>query len=209
MIPRRLLVISVLFLSAAALVKYFPFQVDVPLQRPLAELPLSWKGWEGRSYGLSAQIEQLLGVTEYLSRVYTRERDRVEIYIGYYRSQRAEQQIHSPRHCLPGGGLVPVSERVVRRDIPGYGPIRFVEALYQRGDARETFVYWYRMRDSHITNEYLLKLSMIWNSLRYRRNEATFVRISSPVPPGEGDAMKTIDLFMEDFLPLLATTLPV
>lgn len=204
----RLLIVSALILSTAGLVHYYPFQVDVPLVKPLAELPLSFSGWEGRGGTFSEAIEKNLGVSEYVSREYGRGADLIGVYIGYYQSQRAGEQIHSPRHCLPGSGLEVVSERVTNRQIPGYGPLRAVEALYRNGTDGTLFLYWYRMRDDHITNEYLLKLAMIWNSLAHRRNEAMFVRLSAQSPGDEAAAVASIDRFLKDFLPVLAGHIP-
>lgn len=204
----RLLVVSVLILLTAGLVHFYPFQVDVPLVKPLADLPLRFAGWDGRGGTFSEAIEKNLGVSEYVSRDYARGADRVGVYIGYYQSQRAGEQIHSPKHCLPGGGFQVVSERVTTRQIPGYGPLRAVEALYRNGTDGSLFLYWYRMRDEHITNEYLLKLAMIWNSLVHRRNEAMFVRLSAAAPVDTATATATLDRFMADFLPILAKHIP-
>lgn len=204
----RLLIVSFFLLLTAGLVHYYPFQVDVPLVKPLEDLPMSFAGWEGRGGTFSEAIERNLGVSEYVSRDYVRGADRVGVYIGYYQSQRAGEQIHSPKHCLPGGGLQVVSERITTRQIPGYGPLKAVEALYRNGADGTLFLYWYRMRDEHITNEYLLKLAMIWNSLVHRRNEAMFVRLSAAASADAAVAGATIDRFMKDFLPILAGHIP-
>lgn len=204
----RILIVSALLLLTAGLVHYYPFQVDIPLVKPLSALPLRFAGWEGRGETFSEAIEKNLGVSEYVSRNYLRGADRIGVYIGYYSSQRAGEQIHSPKHCLPGGGLQVVSERVTNRQIAGYGRLKAVEALYRNGMDGTLFLYWYRMRDEHITNEYLLKLVMIWNSLVHRRNEAMFVRLSAAAPADSAAAAATIDRFMEDFLPILAGHIP-
>ncbi len=204
----RFLIVSALLLLTAGLVRYYPFQVDVPLVKPLADLPLDFSGWQGRGGTFPEAIEKNLGVSEYVSREYGRGDDRIGVYIGYYRSQRAGEQIHSPRHCLPGGGLEVVWEQVTNRQIQGYGPLRAVAALYRNGTDGALFLYWYRMRDDHITNEYLLKLVMIWNSLAHQRNEAMFVRLSAPASGDVAAAAASIDRFLKDFLPVLAGHIP-
>lgn len=207
-VPGRILAAALLLLAAAGFVRLYPFQVEIPLKRPFTEIPERLAGWEGRSGVLPVAFERILGVTEYLSREYARGPHRVGVYLGYYSAQRAGAQIHSPRHCLPGGGLVKVSESVLDLSVPGYGPLRAMRAVYRSGGEDIVFLYWYRMRGAHVTNEYLLKLGMVWNSLVHRRNEALFVRLAAAAGPEPVDGDESIRLFMEDFLPVLAGHLP-
>lgn len=206
---KRLFAVALILVVSAVFMKVYPFQERVPLRRSFATFPLDWRGWQGRSAFFTDDIERNLGVQEYMQRFYEKENHAVDLYVGYYGAQKAGEQIHSPKHCLPGGGLEVVSADVLVKDVPGYGPVRYLEAIYQRGGEQWIFCYWYRMMDEHITNEYWLKLKMAWNSLVHRRNEATFVRLSVAVPEGRKDAAEAVlNDFMSDFLPLLGEYLP-
>ncbi len=43
------------------------------------------------------------------------------LYIGYYRSQRQGDSIHSPLNCMPGAGWEPVSQRPLSISVPNAG----------------------------------------------------------------------------------------
>ncbi|HEX9724653.1 MAG TPA: EpsI family protein, partial [Vicinamibacteria bacterium] len=96
-------------------------------KRPFSEFPMSIADrWDGRELGMEQHIVDLLGVTDYMMRLYHSrppdnqdnqdkpdkpdnqgEQDRaapVMLYIGYYESQRTGATYHSPKNCLPGAG---------------------------------------------------------------------------------------------------------
>jgi EpsI family protein len=180
----------------------------VPLKKALDEIPLNWKGWKGRIALFDMAVLEKLQVTEYIMREYRRGGERISIYIGYYGSQSAGKQIHSPKNCLPGGGWFKLSERQRSLDIDNQGRINFIEAVYEKGSDKEIFMYWYKMKNTYITNEYILKLYMIINSLRYGRNDAAFIRVSSPVTTSVEDTIHMTENAMKDFSPLLTEYLP-
>ncbi len=101
-----------------------------------------------------------------------------------------------------------MTEGKMSLDIDGVGKVYFIEAVYKKGNNMEVFVYWYKMKNAYITNEYILKLYMIINSIKYRRNDAAFIRFSAPVTTNVEDAAYLIERAMSDFLPLLKDYLP-
>ena len=205
---KRILIFSLVLVLFALYMKMFSFQETVPLKRQLDEFPLHWKGWEGNIFNFDEKTLSVLRVSEYLSRNYMKGSDRINLYIGYYGSQREGIQIHSPKHCLPGSGWFKLSERDRSLDIERVGKITFVEALYQKGTEKELFIYWYEMKNAYITDDYMLKWYMILNSLKYRRNEAAFIRFSTPVKTSIEESSYLIENAMRDFLPLLKDYMP-
>ncbi len=180
----------------------------VPLKKALDDFPLVWKGWEGNKNFFDAIILDRLRADEYMSREYVKGADRIQLYVGYYSSQKEGAQIHSPKHCLPGSGWFKVYEKNKILDIENTDKINYIEALYQKGSEKKLFIYWYKMKDVYITNDYILKLYMIINSLKYRRNDAAFLRFSTPVTKNVEDAENVIESAMRDLLPLLKDHLP-
>ena len=205
---RRILIISALILSLAIYLHLFPVNNIVPLKKAFADFPLKWKAWEGKVFYFDDVILDKLRVSEYIMREYRKGPGKVNLYIGYYGNQKEGAQIHSPKHCLPGGGWFKLSEREKSLTINQLGDVKFVAAIYKKGNDKELFYYWYQMKNNYITNEYLLKLYMILNSLRYRRNDAAFIRFSTPVANNTEDAVSLIEEAMNDFLPLLNNYLP-
>ncbi len=205
---KRLLIISTSVILFALYLNLFPFYEVVPLKRPFADFPLNLNGWSGKEYFFDEKILDNLRVKEYLLREYRKDNDRISVYIGYYGSQKEGAQIHSPKNCLPGGGWFKLSEKTDQLNIDGLGLVRFVESVYQKGKEQEIFIYWYKMKNTYITNEYILKLYMIINSLRYGRNDAAFIRLSSLVKKDRVKNMRVMKVFMDDFLPQLKDYLP-
>jgi EpsI family protein len=180
----------------------------VPLKKTLDDFPLTWKGWVGKNYFFDDTILDKLRADEYTYREYKKGNNKFNVYIGYYGRQRKGVQIHSPKHCLPGGGWFKLFEKERVLDIEDTDRINFIEAVYQKGSEKELFVYWYKMKDVYITNDYILKLYMIFNSLKYRRNDAAFIRFSTPANNNVEDAEYLIDGAIRDFLPLMKDYLP-
>jgi EpsI family protein len=205
---KRLLTISAVIFLFVAYLNLFPFHEVVPLKKAFSGFPLQWNGWVGKVHNFDDVILEKLRVSEYILREYKKGPDRVSLYIGYYSTQREGAQIHSPKHCLPGGGWFKVSENIRTLDIDNIGNVSFIEAVYQKGDGKEVFIYWYKMKNTYITNEYKLKLYMVLNSLLYGRNDAAFIRLSMPVTDNVENSVYTIEDFMRDFLPLLKDYLP-
>src|SRR5689334_23425426 len=73
--------------------------------------PMTINGWRATvDPPLSQDILRVLGVDDYLSRIYYRDGAAVGLYMGFYGSQRQGDTIHSPMNCLPGAGWQPVQE---------------------------------------------------------------------------------------------------
>jgi EpsI family protein len=204
---KRVIVLSLMIFSLALYLNFFPLHIVVPLKKPFADFPYNWRGWEGKSYFFDAAILDKLRVKEYLLREYVKDGRRFTLYVGYYGMQKEGAQIHSPKHCLPGGGWLKLSETRRSLDIDGVGKVKFIQAVYKKGSDKKMFVYWYKMKDAYITNEYILKWYMIVNSFRYRRNDAAFVRFSTDITEDFAGPDVMMEA-MKDFLPLLTNYLP-
>ncbi len=205
---KRLIIVSILIVVFTVYMQSFSFQAKVPPRKPLKELPLIWKGWKGENFFFSEKLLNNLKVTDYVNRVYRKGDKIINIYIGYYSYQKEHAQIHSPKHCLPGGGWFRISEEVITPKIKGVQGLKFVRSVYQKNGQKEMFVYWYKMKKDYIVNDYILKLDMIKNSILYHRNDAAFIRISTPIIIDKTSSYKNIITFLEDFLPLFNKYLP-
>jgi EpsI family protein len=205
---KRIIIGSIIIFLFALYINVVSFHEVVPLKKTLDDFPLTWKGWEGNKNFFDADILDKLRADEYMSREYVKGTDRINLYVGYYGSQKAGAQIHSPKHCLPGSGWFKLYEKDKILDIENTGKINYIEALYQKDSEKALFIYWYKMKDVYVTNDYILKLYMIINSLKYRRNDAAFLRFSTPVVKDVEDAENVIESAMRDLLPLLKDYLP-
>ncbi len=155
-----------------------------------------------------AEVLSVLKPTDYLSREYEGAGGkRIQLYIGYHDGSKKSGQIHSPRNCLPGSGWQQLSsEQIYLGEAPRR--IKLVKAVYQKGDNRELFLYWFQMRDRSFADEYSLKLAGISSSIKLGRNDASFIRVSVPFATDEKEAAEKGISFINDIYPHLRSFLP-
>ncbi len=125
-----------------------------------------------------------------LQRLY-RHRDgrQVFLFLAYFKEQQVNSQIHSPRHCVPGGGWTVKGLEPARVDLPS-GELSCSRMLIERDGHARQLVYWFRTRGGTVTGEYALKWDLIQNSIARRPTDAIFVRFSAL--DGDVDAMREI-----------------
>lgn len=198
-----------LLLIAAAVLVSLPRDSAVPTARPLREMPLKMASWTmSRQDEFSSDILNKLKPTDYLSRRYRNPNgEEVQLYIGYHGGGADSGEIHSPKHCLPGSGWFQVSTRQYELTTPD-GRLKLVQALYQKGDSREMFLYWFQVRNRSISSEYLLKIIQAMNSALANRRDAAFIRISVPVTSSPDKAVSLGEGFIQDAFPEIRKILP-
>lgn len=205
----RYFLVSLLLFIAAVFVHSYG-ELTVPLNRPLENFPREIGGWKVLSEGrFDAPTLAVLRPTDYLSRTYIdRDKSQVRLYIGYHGGGEGSGEIHSPKHCLPGSGWYEVSSTPLQIKLEGE-TISVVKAIYQKGEQREVFFYWFQIRDHTVNNEYRLKLEQVASSFLSRRRDASFVRISVPGNrEDEALALTIAQNFTHEVFPLLRQFLP-
>ena len=204
----RFIIVYALF-SAAALVITFHKDTMVPTNRPFSQFPEKVKSWQmSKRSEFSEDVIRVLKPTDYLSREYKdADGKTVSLYVGYHGGGKDGGEIHSPKHCLPGSGWLEVSTLRGALKTAG-GTINLVYAVYQKGDSKELFLYWFQVRDRSISDEYSLKLAEIMSSALYRRRDASFIRVSVPVEKDVDQAVERGEQFIRDFEPVIREYLP-
>ena len=204
----RFSVVCLLLLGSIFFI-YYHKDVSVPANKPLVEIPLRVGTWQMLSHKqFDLNTLAVLKPTDYLSRVYIDgKKNRVSFYLGYHGGGPDSGPIHSPKHCLPGSGWQSLSTRETKLPV-GAEKISMVQAVYQNGDAKELFLYWFQVRGESITNEYILKLSEIKNSILYSRRDSAFIRISVSFEDDLDKAVAVGECFIRDFYPYIRTVLP-
>jgi len=181
----------------------------VPVIKPLSQFPAVYQEWRMISQErFSEVILSVLKPTDYLSRSYEGPRARrIGLYIGYHDGGKESGEIHSPKNCLPGSGWQQVSTERMHLSTPP-GKISLIKAVYQKGESRELFLYWFQVQDKTLSDEYSLKLAGITNSIIHGRKDAAFIRISVPFEVDEHEAAAAGVRFIQDFYPLIREFLP-
>ncbi len=184
----RALVVAALVLATAALLSYtIPPRTELQPQRQwLVDFPQDMGDWRGHQGRIEDQYLDVLNLDDYLTMDYVRGRDAINFYVAYYASQRQGESVHSPRACIPGGGwrITDFSETVVP-DPTSAPKLRVNRAVIQFGDQRQLVYYWFKQRDRVLTNEYLVKWYIFFDSLTRRRSDGALVRLITPLVPGE------------------------
>ena len=184
--------------------------LGVPMKKPFDQFPGQVSQWRMTDESkLSAEVQAVLKASDVLLRQYvSTQGERVQLYIGYHDGGKGTGEIHSPRHCLPGSGWLEVSSVRTRIAAAG-GGLNLVRAVYQKGDNKELFLYWYQVRGESISEEYSLKLAEIANSVLYRRRDAAFIMVSVPFGESEQQALAVGERFVGDFYPTISSFLPI
>lgn len=209
MIRRRQFAAVYLLLFTVGLYLQFHRDVGVPMKRSFEGFPGVVSQWRMTSESqLSDNVQAVLKASEVLMRQYVNPQgEKVDLYIGYHDGGQGSGEIHSPKHCLPGSGWQELSSS--RTQIAaGDEKLNLVRAVYQKGDSRELFMYWYQVRGKTLSEELSLKAAEIANSVLYRRRDASFIRISIPFQSSEEKAAQLGERFVSDFLPAIREFLP-
>ncbi len=159
----------------------------VPARQPFFDFPMQVDGWSGSSYPLESQYIDALRFDDYLLADYRfAQSPPVTLYMAYYHSQRKGQSVHSPQSCIPGGGWEILSVETVRLGQANASPPLSANlVLIGKNDQRQVVLYWFKQRDRQLTNEYLVKLYLVWDAIVRRRTDGGLIRLVSAIRPGE------------------------
>lgn len=200
-----LLLVTLLFLHLRS------YGEAVPIHQPLAQFPQTVGGWQGQMDAtLEPDVLNILKLNDYLMRHYRNDAgDHLWLYIGYWDTQRKGAQIHSPKHCLPGGGWEPLEATVVSlpigNTVTGMTVNRYV---LQKENRQQVVSYWYQSRGQVVAKEIDAKLQLITNAIRYNRTDGALVRVTSPVQNSVDETFARQVEYIRALQPLLSEFLP-
>jgi exosortase D (VPLPA-CTERM-specific) len=176
----------------------------IPERESFASFPMRFDDWIGREQKMDHSFLDVLKLDDYLLANYARNEDTlpVHLYLAYYGSQRKGASAHSPRSCIPAGGWE--IEEIGTRTINDIGTPKHLlsvnRALIAKGSTRQVVYYWFQQRGRELTNEYVVKWMIFWDSLTRQRTDGALVRMITPVDPLGG--IEEADARLSDFLRL-------
>ena len=207
-LPMRLGITVVFLLASSVLLHALTHGEKVIPRVPLRDLPYSIGPWNGQDLPLSPAIVAAVRVTDHANRAYVDASGiPVQLYVGYYSSQRTGDTIHSPKNCLPGSGWEPVRSEYITLDVQGR---RLVvnEYVIQKDQNRQMVLYWYQNGGRVLASEYSAKFWMISDAISRNRTDGALVRVVTPMNDGEVNAQARLIRFTQDFFPQLSSILP-
>lgn len=212
----RVVIVLLALLGAGVAVARADRAEDTPLRMSFALFPMQLGEWQGRQNPpFTARVLEVLGLDDYLTRGYFRgTRSYADLYVGYWRSQRQGDTMHSPQNCLPAAGWTPVKQSLLTMTDPRNpaGQITVNRYLIQKGLDRQLVLYWYQGRGRVIGSEYWSKIYLVLDAARLNRTDAAIVRVVVPVagPSANDEAVAEKDAidFINSFMPQLGRFLP-
>lgn len=200
-----------MLLGSTALLHGMSHGEAVVARQPLKGLPYQIGNWNGQELPMEERIVQAVGVTDYTNRVYFNPAGPwVQLYVGYYASQRTGDTIHSPKNCLPGAGWEPVKQDYATIDLTDGRKITVNDYVIAQGLSKQLVFYWYQGRGRVIASEYMGKFWMISDAITRNRTDGALVRLVTPFSPSEEAAAAHARLvkFTQLLLPHLDEFIP-
>jgi EpsI family protein len=205
----RLKVTAAVLLGAFILLHSVSHGESVVSHQPLRDLPYTVGKWSGQERPLSERIVQAVSVSDYTNRLYIADGIApVELYVGYYGSQKTGDTIHSPKNCLPGGGWYPVHSGFATISVAGGRQIVVNEYVIQRDENKQLVFYWYQGRDRVIASEYAAKFWMVADAISRNRTDGALVRLNTPINDKEASGRARLVGFTQDLFPQLDEIIP-
>ena len=204
--------VSILLLVQIATFYAYPKGENVPLSRPLKDIPQDLAQWHMvQESQLESEVLELLKADDTLNRLYAKPSTNqiASLYVAFFKSQRGGVVPHSPRVCLPGNGWVPSSNSIVPIQVPGQDkPIEVNRYIVAKGETQSVVLYWYQTAHRVIASEYAAKIYTVLDSARYRRSDTSLVRVVVPVSTTVEAADQVANNFVQSSFGILRNYLP-
>jgi len=195
------LVLSVFLIGQLAAFHLLPTTEYIPSQKPLKDFQQALGNWGMVSESqIDKETQELLRADDSMNRSYMGpDGANLNLFVAFFKTQRAGVTPHSPKVCLPGSGWTPKDSRILKVTVPGEDrPVDINRYVVARGERQSVVLYWYQTAHRVIASEYKAKLYLMADSLRYRRSDTWLVRVVSPVANGdvqraEANALRFVD----------------
>ncbi|MCF7702194.1 VPLPA-CTERM-specific exosortase XrtD [Loktanella sp. M215] len=203
------LAISALFILTPA-----PERI-MPDRDRFSAFPRDILDWNSYTIPLEPDVEQVLKASDYINAVYTSPSNPntyINFFAAYYDKQTEGSGIHSPEVCLPVGGweIFSIAQTPIAMPDTVYGTFDVNRAVIEKGLSRQLVYYWFEQRGTRMTNDYMAKIDVVYDSLTIGRTDGALVRFVTPIAESEteADADARMQKFMADLLPKLPRFIP-
>jgi EpsI family protein len=202
--------ISLLLMTATlAVVQKMHIGTDVAVwKKNLDKLPYAIDGMQGIDIPLEEPVVKELDTDVYVFRNYTSPGGKViNVYIGYYGTQKGGRSNHSPEGCYPGAGwsILREGEDDITIEHDGLRDKVILNTLHvKKGDEDELVYHWYQTRNGMIIkNGIQQNMNRFRNRLLYNRDDGAFIRVSEIMGNDHLKTREEIEEFIRKLIPLL------
>jgi EpsI family protein len=204
---KRTFIASALMILTMVCLHYLRHGENILPNKSFSTFPKQIGEWVGKEEHFDKKIYDVVGVDDsFLCSYNTSDGRQVQLYIGFYRSQREGNMIHSPKHCMPGAGWNIIGTSLEELPISEHNPekIKTIKLLLKKGNQRQIVLYWFQSRGRFISSEYMQKIYLVIDSIIKHRTDGSFVRLIAPVKKdNEDEALETIKDFAKLLIPIL------
>jgi EpsI family protein len=175
---RAAIAVTALLAVEIAIFYTVPTKEYIPSPPPLEQFATVIGPWAMvRSMPVDAYTQSFLRADDTLMRDYAGPGN-VGLFVAFFKSQRGGVTPHSPKVCLPGNGWTPESSRIISVAVPGEtAPIPVNRFVVTHDEDRSLVLYWYQNPRRATANEYLSKIYLIFDALRYHRSDEALIRV--------------------------------
>jgi EpsI family protein len=209
---RTALVLSV-FLAVQCAVFYGYSRGEIPAAaKSLETFPADLGKWHMIQQGvMEPEIKDVLRADDYVTRDYAASATQVaNLFVAFFKTQRAGQTPHSPKNCLPGSGWVWTVSDTIPVAVPGREtPIEINRYVIAKGEDKAVVLYWYQSRDRVVAREYQAAAYVAWDALRYNRTDTSIVKVTVRIVNNQEDAATQTGVdFIQSFFATLRQYFP-
>ena len=145
----------------------------------LVQLPRELEGWRSEDFESDEGTARVLAADATLHRRFRRaDGAEVWLFVGYFKEQQLNSQIHSPRNCIPGGGWTVNSIEQETVSLDGNAQLLTHMRTVRKGGSQDV-LYWFSTYGKATGDEYALKWEQVKNSILRRPSNAAFIRYSA------------------------------
>ncbi len=169
----------------------------IPARQEFSSFPLQLSTWQGIKESMDNKTVAFLGLSDYILANFTNSNHKtVNFYIAYYKTQKHGAIPHSPKLCISGDGW-----QIQDMNTIVYNGIELNRVIIQKAKRKQLVYYWYKQRNHHIANEYLLKWNTFLGAFQYQRTDGALIRLTTDLEKNE--TFEIADKRLEQFINLL------
>jgi exosortase D (VPLPA-CTERM-specific) len=193
---------------------FFPAPPTVlPDRTPFMLFPREIANQYGAFESLDPAVAKTLAADDYVAASYSGGgKSPVNVFVAYYDDQTNGAGIHSPEVCLPVGGWEVFSIDPAEVSFPDttYGTFELNRSVIQKGLNKQMVYYWFEQRGRRMTNDFLAKLVVVYDSWMRGRRDGALIRFVTPIHPDEteADADARLQAFMAEALKVMPRYVP-
>lgn len=207
---KNAIIASILMILVFSYLKFMNHGKDVEPLKPFSTFPKQIGLWKGTEHFFSDEIYNFVGVDDSALINYSNPpENEIQLYIGYYKSQRKGDMIHSPKNCMPGSGWEITSTTYENIETKDGETIRIIKLILEKGAEKQIVFYWFHGRGRIVDSEYKQKIYLVIDSIFKNRTDDSFIRIISPVNNNQIDnTLKSMKEFTKDLMTILEQYIP-